>query len=198
MRGARPLTKREVDRVKNIFKGRNSDRNRTLFLLGINTGFRISELLSLTAKDVVEHDGVIRERVTVRRSSMKGKREGRTVFLNDKTRKILEDYVAGIDPKGYLFTSEQGGPLTRFGAHKVLKRAFMLAKLPGISKLSTHSLRKTFANAVFTGAEGLRQQGKNIDPFRMTSKALGHVSLNSTDKYLSFQQDDLDKIIQEM
>jgi integrase len=196
MRGARPLTKKEVLQVKAIFKGRNADRNRCLFLLGINTGFRISELLSLKVCDILEHDGTIRERVTVRKCEMKGKREGRTVLLNDATREMLESYVDGMDINDYLFTSEQGGQLTRYGAHKILKRCFKLAKLRG--PLSTHSLRKTFANSVFDGAEGLRQHGHNIDPFRMTSKALGHVSLNSTDKYLSFRQADLDQIIQEI
>lgn len=47
-------------------------RDRTLFAVGLNTGFRISELLSLTVGDVVTKNGEITKFVSVRRANMKG------------------------------------------------------------------------------------------------------------------------------
>jgi integrase len=47
MPGCRPLTDDEVDLVLQSFGGRYALRDRALFCLGIYTGFRITELLSL-------------------------------------------------------------------------------------------------------------------------------------------------------
>ena len=37
--------------------------------------------------------------------------------------------------------------------------------------------------------------GEAIDPFRLTSKALGHKNITSTDSYLSFMEADIDDAI---
>lgn len=81
MKGCRPLTDREIDEVLQSFGGRYARRDRALFLLGVKTGFRISELLSLTIGRVLQHGRVV-ERVSVSRRHMKKKIEGRTVPLN--------------------------------------------------------------------------------------------------------------------
>jgi len=52
MTGSRPLTELEIQNILQSFTGKYSLRNRTLFLLGLNTGARISELLSLDVGDV--------------------------------------------------------------------------------------------------------------------------------------------------
>ena len=52
MKGSRPLTNREVDVVLESFTGRHAIRNRALFVLGIKSGFRVSEFLSLRIGDV--------------------------------------------------------------------------------------------------------------------------------------------------
>lgn len=52
MKGCRALTADEVVRVSQAFHGTYAERDRALFILGIKTGFRISELLSLGVGDV--------------------------------------------------------------------------------------------------------------------------------------------------
>jgi integrase len=52
MKGTRPLDNDEIRRVSECFDGTFEARNRGLFLLGVSTGGRISELLSLTIGDV--------------------------------------------------------------------------------------------------------------------------------------------------
>ena len=47
MKGCRPLTDTEVELMQAGFGGRYATRDRALFLLGVESGFRISELLSL-------------------------------------------------------------------------------------------------------------------------------------------------------
>ena len=48
MKGTRPLDNDEIRSVSTCFTGTYEVRNRGLFLLGVSTGGRISELLSLT------------------------------------------------------------------------------------------------------------------------------------------------------
>jgi Phage integrase family len=55
MKGCRVLTANEVARVSQAFCGTYAARDRALFILGIKTGFRISELLSLPVGDVWQH-----------------------------------------------------------------------------------------------------------------------------------------------
>ena len=57
MKGCRPLDKNELSRLKTAFTGRMAVRNKALFFLGVNTGFRISELLSLRLRDVLTPQG---------------------------------------------------------------------------------------------------------------------------------------------
>ena len=51
MKGTRPLDNDEIRRVSTCFTGTFEARNRGLFMLGVSTGGRISELLSLRVAD---------------------------------------------------------------------------------------------------------------------------------------------------
>lgn len=174
MKGSRPLSQEEIDYVLSLL----NTRDKCLFQLGISTGFRISELLSLTVKDCVQH-GQVKDRITVARRNMKGSVSSRTVILSPKARQSLIDLNLGLyEPTFRLF------PFTRQHAHRILKKAFESAGLMG--KVSTHSMRKTFAQRVYN----------NLDKDLVkTQKALGHVSINSTVSYLSFEEAEIDAAI---
>jgi len=175
--GSRPLTDQEIEVVLNNL---NTLRDKTMFFIGLKCGFRISEILSLTVKNVTQY-GEVANQITVDRCNMKGKRSSRTVPLHDQAKQFLKEYLPTIDianPETKLF------PITRYGAHYVLKTAFNKAKLEG--KTSTHSLRKTFANKVH------KALGENI--FK-TQKAMGHANLSSTAHYISFMQEEIDNAI---
>jgi integrase len=70
MAGCRALTDEEVQLVKRSFGGEFAKRDEALFMLGVEAGFRISELISLRVKDVLQY-GAIRERVEVAKRHMK-------------------------------------------------------------------------------------------------------------------------------
>ena len=55
MKGTRPLDNNEIRRVSLCFDGTFETRNRGLFMLGVSTGGRISELLSLRIGDVYQN-----------------------------------------------------------------------------------------------------------------------------------------------
>lgn len=64
MQGCRPLTPEEIDEILVSFGGRFAVRDKALFVMGIYTGFRITELLSLRIRDVCQFGRVL-PRVTV-------------------------------------------------------------------------------------------------------------------------------------
>jgi len=201
VRGSRPLTAEEAQRLKRLFSGKMATRNLALFLLGANTGFRITELLSLRLGDVLEEDGRIKSRITVSRRFMKGKRASRNVYLNEYARKGLRPWLVVLRDQSvihrddFVFRSYGMGnkAIGRVQAWKVMTKVYKLAGLTG--KLGTHAMRKTFANNVYQKLLKRVAAGEAIDAFRSTSKALGHSDIKSTDQYLSFLTEDIDETI---
>lgn len=190
MKGSRPLTNQEIEGVLSAFTGRYANRDRALFTLGIKTGFRIGELISLRLGDVL-HGTSIADRVSVRRCNMKGKIEGRTVVLNPEAKEALATWANELRQRGYsnetfLFKSRKGSNqhISRHQAWKVLDRIFDQLELSGT--LGTHSMRKTFCDRVF------EKLGRDL---LKTQKALGHRNINSTVSYLSFKTEEIDQAI---
>ncbi len=191
MKGCRPLSEEEVQATLSAFAGPYACRDRALFVLGVRSGFRISELLSLRLLDVAPR-GKIVDRVTVARRHMKKKMEGRTVLLHPEARQALGDWIEEMRQIGYMtsetwvFQSRKGGnaALSRVQAFRILQGAYERAGVVGT--LGTHSMRKTFANRIYERLDG--------DLIR-TQRALGHKNINSTVSYLSFRQEDIDEAI---
>ena len=184
MIGARPFTD---DECTKILANCPSLRMKCLFVLGVKTGFRISELLSLTIKEA--SDAVKYKRLKVQRCNMKGETSSRSVPLGDAAHGALEAYLIArceeyhAHPDGYS-TLARLFPFGRMHAHRLLKEAVHAAGLTG--SYSTHSMRKTFARRVYHAL------GKDLVN---TQRALGHASVSSTVKYLSFDQEAIDKAI---
>jgi len=191
MKGCRPLSNEEVEIVAQSFGSRFAQRDKALFILGVKSGFRISELLSLRLGDVMKKGKMV-ERVTVQRRHMKKKVEGRTVVLHEQAKKAVQEWVQELqnagcaDENSPLFPSRQGGrkAMSRVRAHQILTEAFETNELSG--KVSTHSMRKTFANKVYNALGG---------DLVKTQRALGHKNVNSTVSYLSFKEEEIDEAI---
>jgi len=191
MKGCRPLTDEEVEIVAKSFGGKFASRDRALFLLGVKSGFRISELLSLRLADVVQAERIV-DRVTVQRRNMKKKTEGRTVLLHPDAKVALTEWVRQLTADGYMpddalvFQSRKGRnqAINRQQAWKILRDAYQANELGG--KLGTHSMRKTFADRIYD------RLGRDLVK---TQRALGHRNVNSTVSYLSFREEDIDEAI---
>lgn len=191
MKGARPLTRQQC---KAVLKVTSSIREKALLTLGFCTGYRISELLSLTVADICTN-GTIHSHVTVKASNTKTK-VGRTAKLNADAQKTLLALVAWLKSKGMadkttpLFVSRKHtngfAAINRQQAHKLLKDLFALAGEFG--NVSTHTLRKTFAKAIYDATGKLE----------LVQIALGHKSINSTINYLAFNNDAIDDVVNAM
>jgi integrase len=190
MKGCRPLTDTEVELMQASFGGRYATRDRALFLLGVKSGFRISELLSLRMGDVYQHGHVV-DCVTVQRRHMKTKFESRTLPLHPDAKAALATWLMTLQTRGMtsetcLFQSRKGvnQPIGKIHAWKILHKAATTNELTG--KVGTHAMRKTFANRVY--------HQLNHDLVK-TQRAMGHKNINSTVAYLSFAEDEIDAAI---
>lgn len=201
MKGARPLTKEEIERLRPLFTGKMGARNFALFFFGANTGYRISEILSLTLGDILDEQGKIKNNVAVARRHMKGNKAGRVVLLNAGAKRALTPWLKELADRGYvhknnyIFQSHRGTncPISRVHAWRVLNTVYRSAGLTGT--IGTHGMRKTFANNVYNHFLHQAASGKPVDAFRATSKALGHADIKSTDQYLSFRTEEVDEAI---
>ena len=81
MKGTRPLNNDEIRRVAAAFTGMYEVRNRGLFMLGVSTGGRISELLSLRIGDVYQNGTAVTD-LLFDRSIVKGGETSRAVPVN--------------------------------------------------------------------------------------------------------------------
>lgn len=187
MKGCRPLNRQERKAVLAQAAGREA----CLFVLGVATGFRISELLSLTVGDVVDKDGKALHYVSVKAKNTKTK-EGRTVPLNSSARKAIEAWAKHLLEQGYtrdsaLFISRKGKDkaISRVQAWRVLTALF--EQVGVIGNVATHTLRKTFA------AEMYRLLNGCIEKLQV---ALGHKSITSTVHYLSFNHAEVNQAIE--
>lgn len=190
MKGARNLTEIEIQKVLTTLNGRCCNRDRALFLLGVRSGFRISEILSLKLSDVFVGNEIVTH-IAVKRSNMKGKVEGRTVVLHQQAKIALQTWISellslGGTAEDFLFKSRNGTnqPISRSQAFKLLEKAYRELGFAGT--LGTRAMRKSFANCVY--------EKLNRDLVK-TQKALGHRNINSTVSYLSFKSEEIDQAI---
>ena len=148
MKGTRPLDNDEIRLVSACFTGTYEVRNRGLFLLGVSTGGRISELLSLQIGDVYQNRNPVTD-LLFDRSIVKGGEVSRAVPVNTDGMRAIDELVRWhreqyrtVKASRPLFPSRNGKGkqrMTRRAAHNVLKDAFEAAGLNG--HLATHSLR---------------------------------------------------------
>lgn len=195
---ARPFTPAEILALESHLLSKHRLRDRMLLIAGSNVGYRITELLTWTVGQVLTREGDIAHEVTVTRALLKGgsgvrKRSirSRRIVLNERARGAIRDYLASLDHvpthDEYLFQSREGGnrPVHRAQAHRILKR---LCRACGIdaTRISTHSLRKSFVRAVYDAS--------HYDLIR-TQRIVGHSTPLITARYLETTQSDLDDLV---
>ena len=195
MKGTRPLDTHEIRKVAECFGGTFETRNRGLFMLGVSTGGRISELLSLTIGDVYQNRTAVTD-LLFDRSIVKGGEISRAVPVNRDGRQAIHELIAWhrdryntTHKSRPLFPSRNGQGTQRMSrrtAHDVLKQAYEAAGLNG--HLATHSLRKSFAQRLYD---------RTGDIF-VVQEMLGHRNVATTQKYLGVNYASVRDALEEM
>lgn len=189
MKGCRPLKPSEI----RLISAELTIRDRCIFILGIRTGFRISELLSINVGDVVDEGGRVRGTVVVQKRNTKGKTCGMAVPLHHEAVGAIQALLR-VDPGDAddpLFRSEVsggrgGGRLCQSVFRKALKKALSRASIQDAHLVSTHSLRKSYAARMYEALD------KNI--FKL-QRAMRHQNIDSTTKYIGVDDEEIGNAI---
>jgi site-specific recombinase XerD len=134
---------KDIEKINAIKKNlkKQSQRDVLLFVFGINTGIRISELLSLKVEDVWDGEE-IKGFVTIKDEKTD---KVKAYYINNSVKKELGHYLSNLAFKDsdYLFKSKKDiQPITRQQAYRIINHAAREVGVAG--KIGTHTLRKTF------------------------------------------------------
>lgn len=168
---------RKLELIKQHLKDSN-ERDYILFMLGINTGLRISDIIPLKVGQVKGTYIDIREKKTSKEKRIK---------INGVLRKALDGYIRNKPDSEYLFksrnakhiTGNKDEPIDCSMAYKILSEA---ARKFGVESIGTHSLRKTFGYHFY-----LRK--KDI---ALLMELFNHSEESITLRYVGILQDTLD------
>jgi integrase len=166
----------KIEEIKTILK-HASYRDYFLFLFGINTGLRISDILPLKVRDVKDQNYII----LTERKTEKAKR----FIINGDLKAEILDYIKGMSPDDYLFPSRmKGKPLSRIRAYAILHKAGAQA---GIGEIGTHTLRKTFGYHFY----------KKHKDVALLQKIFNHSAPSVTLRYIGIEQDEIDDALRD-
>ena len=178
-----------IKNMRAILKSQ-STRNELLFILGINVGLRISDILKLKVRDLTKSntkapkDYVIITEIKTRKT--------KKFYIGDIVKKVIENYMKENNNPGfdtYIFLSKKGinRPITRQQAYRIINNA---AELLGIverndkgnlihGEIGTHTLRKTFGYHSF-------QNGTSLE---LLMDLFNHSSKTQTLRYIGITED---------
>jgi integrase/recombinase XerD len=169
--------------VKKLLEGANGAdpidlRDRALLEVMYACGLRASEATNLEVTDVDLRRGFVR-------AYGKGSKE-RIVPLGREAASAIKRYLqrgrpelVGTSGERKLFVNFRGGPLTRQGLYKIIRRHARAAGLEG--KMSPHTLRHTFATHLLSGGCDLRS----------VQEMLGHADIATTQMYTHLSGDEI-------
>jgi integrase len=168
-----------VEKMKSYLKEKN-ERDYVMFMLGINTGLRISDILDLKVGDV-KGDYIRRKEIKT------GK--GRRTPINKSLRKAIDYYIKGKDDAEYLIKSRQKNQdgeiksINRSTAYRIVREAAVAAGFK--DNCGTHTMRKTF------GYMHYMREGN----LAALQKIFNHDNELVTMAYIGLEDDYLDKTI---
>lgn len=163
-------------------EGKHQQRDLAMFVLLLNCGLRLSELVGIDIPDIDF------EKRTLRVIG-KGDKE-RIVFLNDLCVDALQAYLQvrpneGLPPadRNALFISDKGRRIGNRMVEIISKKYFAAAGVDP-SRFSPHKLRHTAATILYRDG--------NVD-IRSLQELLGHTNLSTTQIYTHIKNEDLKK-----
>lgn len=156
-------------------------RDRAMLEFAYATGTRVSELITMPVSGVLFREDIVR-------ITGKGSKE-RIVPLGSTAKEQVLAYLErsrpalmGKTPRDTLFLNARGGPLTRMGFWKILRKYVIQA---GITRhTSPHTLRHSFATHLLEGGADIR----------VLQELLGHSNIATTEIYTHIDREYLKEV----
>ena len=164
--------KKDLEKIEKILANKNK-RDLLLFIMGTNTGLRVSDILSLDVNDVKNKDFVnLTEKKTGKQKRFP---------LNPKIKLLVQNFNKNRKENEPLFKTKRRQRMERTNAYRIINQA---CKEIGLKEnIGTHTLRKTFGYHHY-------QKFKDI---ALLQKIFNHCSPNITLRYIGIEQDEINK-----
>lgn len=176
---------KDIEKLKDIrdFLKSKNERDYVLFMLGIMTGYRAGDLVTLKVRDVKE--ALTSGRFTI----LEGKKKN-SKNIREKNRKpreaeiipeleiILKEYIKGKKDFEYMFPSRKGN--SHINVDRVTRILKEAANYFGLKDITAHSMRKTYAYTIYIN--------NNYDLLTV-KEMLGHSCIEETKVYLGLDRE---------
>lgn len=174
MKYVQPIRDKEIieDIKKKLFKDEDK-RNYILFVIGINVGFRISDIQPLRVGHLRKPLLYITEKKT---------RKQKAFEMNPTVRRELLELVKDRPDDEFLIKSREGinKPLSRSMTYKIMRSITKEYKLEGIGN---HTLRKTYGYHFY----------KETKDIATLQKIFNHATPEITLRYIGITQDSINQ-----
>ncbi|MPQ33913.1 site-specific integrase [Clostridium estertheticum] len=190
MKTVEPIRDLKTIRSMRSYLRDQSLRNELLFILGINVGLRISDILKLTFDDVLNFKTMSAKEYVI--ITEKKTSKTKKFYIGTIVSKLIEGYAATLKevlPDMYVFCSKksENKPISRQHAWYILNNA---AEMIGIverdhngkiisGEIGTHTMRKTFGYHAYTN-------GTTIE---LLMDIFNHSSKTQTLRYIGITED---------
>lgn len=158
----------ELKIIKNILYN-TSQRDYIIFILGINSGLRISDILALNVKDV-------RDKSYLNIFEQKTQKQ-KILPINDTLKNLFAKYTKNKLDNSPLFLSKNLNRLERVSYYRIINK---VCKQAGVKyRVGTHTLRKTFGYHHY----------KKFKDVALLQKIFNHSTPEITLRYIGITQD---------
>lgn len=154
-------------------RNKNAERDVFLFLIGINSGLRMSDIVKLKKKDVISSKN---PRIVEQKTG-----KTRILYLSS-LQELIQDYTKDLEPEDYLFPSTKGGHLEVNTVYQMFQK---VAALLDRDDIGTHTLRKTFGYHYY----------KKTKDVATLMEIFGHSSEKITKRYIGINEDEISETL---
>lgn len=185
----------DIDRISNYLITNKRYRDNMLFIVGINFGLRVSDLLQLRFSHLIDTNFAFKTTFPILEKKTENTRKvkrNRYISINNAVMDAVILYLQNTNCKldDYMFRSEsnrgynQNKPMSRMSVDRILKEIGETLHLE--NKMATHTMRKTFAYH--------QMLMSNNDPRKLLllQKMFGHSSAAQTLDYIGITGEEIE------
>lgn len=193
-----PIKKIEdIERISEYLIENKRYRDNMLFIVGINFGLRVSDLLQLRFSNLINSDNTFKRTFPILEKKTRNTRKikkNRYITINDSVIEAVTLYLKntkGCKLSDYMFKGEsnrcgnQNKPMSRMSVDRMLKG--LVTEVGLENKMATHTLRKTFAYH--------QMLMSNNDPRKLLllQKMFGHSTSAQTLDYIGITGEEIEQ-----
>lgn len=200
----------DINRITQYLIGQHRWRDNMLFIVGINFGLRVSDLVSLRFSHIINSNFTFKDKFPIVEKKTKNTRKvmkNRYLTINTAVIEAVTLYLEntpGVRLSDYMFRSESNGgnysednqqdkenrPLSRSSVDRILKG--IADDLHLNCKVSTHTLRKTFAY------HQMVMSGNSQRKLLVLQRMFNHSSAAQTLDYIGITSEEIDEAYRQL